>query len=124
MKKMYLILAACVAALFIPSGAHAHAQGQCVERVPCTIDTVGERVRQTVRQGTADAIRNTNSEGRVNILRRTLEECLRCQIEALEDGARRAAAAAAEAANSLRPAEAEEPDDNSSEPEDDTDPER
>lgn len=114
--KMHLIIAACAAALFVP--ASAGAQGQCVEREPCTQDDYGRRIVERVREGTDAVIRNSNPAGRAAEVQATLEECARCAMEAAQDGANRVIDAM-----SSEPRQSRESDDDSSQRRDPDDPE-
>ena len=73
----------------LPS-TQAVAQEESADRCPagssgCTIDNAADRIWDRVREGAEAVLENENPEGRVEEVRDTLNDCMECGFDALDD---------------------------------------
>ena len=86
--KTHALTMLCIAALSSPTLAQA--QNRCpAGQSGCTIENAAERIQQRVNQGAQRVINNSNPQGRVNEVRRTLQDCLNCGTDAIREGMNR-----------------------------------
>ena len=65
----------------------ASAAGRCpAGESGCTIDNAPTRIQERVNEGARKVLRNENPAGRVNEVRDTVKDCLKCGKDALQDG--------------------------------------
>lgn len=81
----HLLVPACVALLL--SSSMAAAQDRCpASNNDCTLDDAFDRIKDRIDEGARKVWNNENPEGRVNEVRRTLNDCSECGWNAIRNG--------------------------------------
>lgn len=87
MLKTKLLVA--LAAVLFPLG-----QAAATERCPagqsgCTVENAPQKIQERVNEGAQKVWNNSNPQGRVNEVKKTVQDCVNCGMDALQDGANR-----------------------------------
>ena len=89
---MYRNAAICatVALLALSAGVQAREQKRCpAGETGCTLENAHQRIKERVDDGARSVLRNDNPNGRVREVKKTLDYCVQCGFDAINDGADR-----------------------------------